>query len=76
MKAKYVQMNIECDYLTDENRCDGLYKGFGCIKDKCQVENKKRPEGCIHKRQEDGFCEKLGKLFCPGGDSCSSFETI
>ena len=48
------QMNIECDYLDQDDRCEGLYKGFGCIKDKCQQPSKIKPDTCSHRRY-DGF---------------------
>ena len=67
------QMTIECDYLDNDARCEGLYKGFGCIKDKCQQPSKIKPEACSHMRH-DGFCEKLGKLSCIGEKNCMSFE--
>lgn len=67
------QMSIECDYLGQDDRCEGLYKGFGCIKDKCQQPSKTKPDTCSHMRY-DGFCEKLGKLSCIGGENCNSFE--
>ena len=66
-------MKVECDYLDLEGRCEGLYKGFGCIQDKCMQESKKRPAGCKHLR-DDGYCLKLGKLHCSGESNCDSFE--
>lgn len=33
---------VKCDFLTDEGRCEGLYKGFGCIEHKCRHKVKTR----------------------------------
>ena len=60
------QMTIECDYIDNDGRCEGLYKGFGCIKDKCQQPSKVKPNACAHMRH--------GKLSCIGGENCNSFE--
>ncbi len=67
------QMTIECDYVDNDGRCEGLYKGFGCIKDKCQQPSKSKPNACTHLRH-DGFCLKLGKLSCIGEENCNSFD--
>ena len=65
---------VQCDYLDTEGRCEGMYKGFGCIEDKCRQESKIKPKKCVHLRG-DGFCEKLGKLNCIGETDCADFIT-
>ncbi len=54
----------ECDFLDRDGRCEGLYKGFGCIKDKCkQTERTKNG---------DDYCSKCGKFHSSGQADCES----
>ena len=63
----------DCKHLDGKGICQGKYKGFGCIGDKCKDPtrgpgNKK----CRHGR-DDGYCMKHKKFQCEGED-CPDYE--
>ncbi len=62
---------MPCDYLTPEGKCDGQYKGFGCIKDKCQADKRKR---CEFSTPEGFYCLKYRRFECVGTENCGTLE--
>ncbi|MCK5548599.1 MAG: hypothetical protein KAI64_06265 [Thermoplasmata archaeon] len=54
--------------FDDGDVCQGKYKGFGCIKDKCALYARR----CDHLVNE--YCMKYKRFFCVGDEDCSTFE--
>ena len=49
--------DIECRHLDKEGICQGKYKGFGCIGDKCQDPTR-------GPKENKGYCSKHKKFNC------------
>jgi hypothetical protein len=66
--------SIDCKHIDEKGICQGKYKGFGCISDKC-LDPTKGPKAsqCKHGRA-DGYCKKLKKFQCEGED-CGEYKT-
>ena len=65
---------VDCRHLDEEGICQGKYKGFGCIGDKCQDPTRgPKLSGCKFLRG-DGYCKKHGKFECPGEKDCYDYE--
>jgi hypothetical protein len=64
--------SIDCKHLDEKGICQGKYKGFGCISDKC-LDPTKGPRGsqCKHGRA-DGYCMKYKKFQCEG-EECADY---
>lgn len=64
---------IDCKHLDEEGICQGKYKGFGCIEDKCQDPTRgPKTNKCKHER-DDGYCTLHKKFSCKGED-CVDYE--
>jgi hypothetical protein len=63
----------DCRHLGSDGICQGKYKGFGCIGDRCKdpTRGPGKPR-CRHGRA-DGYCKKHRKFECAGED-CPDFE--
>ncbi|MDD4308058.1 MAG: hypothetical protein PHU53_04545 [Thermoplasmata archaeon] len=63
----------DCRHLDDQGICQGKYKGFGCIGDKC-LDPTKGPGAnpCKHGRA-DGYCKKHKKFQCEG-EECRDYQ--
>ena len=61
----------ECAHLTSEGRCKGMYKGFVCIKEKCQAD---KSEKCPWSTSEGFYCMKFNRFECIGLESCGTLE--
>ena len=64
---------IDCKHLDANGICQGKYKGFGCIGDKCQDPTRGPRESKCRHLSGDGYCRKHGKFECPG-EECPDFE--
>ena len=53
---------IDCRHLDEEGICQGKYKGFGCIEDKCQ--DPTRGPKINEENIDDGYCTKHNKFNC------------
>lgn len=59
----------ECPRLSPDGKCNGLYYGFLCIKDKCQMQNRDAScEFCIG----GDYCIKYNRFGCVGPDNCGT----
>ena len=58
---------MKCTYES-EGSCQGKYKGFGCIEDKCEL----YAQRCEH--LQGSYCGKYARFFCVGSEDCASFE--
>lgn len=66
---------MRCEFEDDEGWCQGEYKGFGCIKNKCAIYNKmilKDNNGkCQYLATDGKYCLKYKKFFCIGIEKCN-----
>ncbi len=63
----------DCKHLDASGICQGMYKGFGCIGDKCRDKTKgPGQKRCRHGRA-DGYCMKHKKFQCEG-EACDDYE--
>lgn len=63
----------DCKHLDEKGICQGKYKGFGCIEEKCKDPTKgPRSNKCKHGR-DDGYCMKHKKFQCEG-EECKDFK--
>jgi len=61
---------MDCPYISEDGQCQGPYKGFGCIGEKCQVD---KEVTCPH--LVDGYyCSRYHRFGCPGPSNCSSID--
>ncbi len=60
-----------CPRLGADGRCNGLYYGFACIKDKCRMED--RDASCPNCIGGD-YCLKYGRFGCVGPKNCATKE--
>ncbi|MCG7844096.1 MAG: hypothetical protein MIO90_01540 [Methanomassiliicoccales archaeon] len=59
----------ECPRLGPDGKCNGLYYGFTCIKDKCKMQNREATcEFCIG----GDYCLKYNRFGCVGKDNCGT----
>lgn len=59
----------KCPRLGPDGRCNGLYYGFLCIKDKCQMPNRESAcEFCIG----GDYCIKYNRFGCVGPQNCGT----
>ena len=61
----------DCPRLGSDGRCKGLYYGFKCIEDKCQM--KDRDALCEYCVGGD-YCVKYGRFGCVGLGNCGTKE--
>jgi hypothetical protein len=63
-----------CKHLGEGGICGGMYRGFGCIQDKCAyikgLQRAAEEEPCQH--LVASYCAKFGKFHCAGAGSCDS----
>jgi hypothetical protein len=67
-------MTHPCAHLGENGICNGTYKGFGCIGERCVLVREAaspRPRTCEH-LHESTYCSKYHKFFCPGTDACEA----
>jgi hypothetical protein len=62
---------MRCDFLAADGKCTGQYNGFGCIKDKCKAEKRKR---CEFSTPEGFYCMKYQRFECVGSENCGTIE--
>jgi len=62
---------IRCADLGEDGRCQGKYRGFSCIKDKCRSEEAKR---CAWSTEEGFYCLKFNRFECIGPENCGTLE--
>ncbi len=70
-------MTEPCKHLGDDGICNGTYKGFGCIGERCILVREAvapKPRTCEH-LHESTYCSKYHKFFCPGQDICGSQDS-
>ncbi len=70
MSGSVAEMS-DCPRLGPDGRCNGLYYGFACIKDKCRMED--REASCLHCIGGD-YCLKYGRFGCVGPSNCATKE--
>ena len=68
-------MSPGCKHLGEDGICQGMYRGFGCIPDRCAyVRGRKEPEKeerCEH-LVEPSYCTKYHRFYCAGPESCET----
>ncbi|MFH0815873.1 MAG: hypothetical protein V1934_03550 [Methanobacteriota archaeon] len=68
-------MSANCQHLGEDGICNGTYKGFGCIGERCvlvrEAQSPKPKAQCGH-LHESTYCSKHHKFFCPGMDACET----
>lgn len=61
-----------CEYDDGNGWCTGKFKGFGCIKGRCDsyspIEFKE--QDCIDLPGKGTYCHKYHRFFCAGKDNC------
>ena len=63
---------VDCKHLDKDGICQGKYKGFGCIGDKCKDSTRGPGNKCRFLR-DDGYCTKHKKFQCDGED-CEDYD--
>jgi hypothetical protein len=59
----------ECPRLSSDGKCNGLYYGFLCIKDKCKMQNREAScQFCIG----GDYCIKYNRFGCVGQENCGT----
>jgi hypothetical protein len=61
----------DCPRLGPDGKCNGLYYGFSCIKEKCRMED--REASCPNCIGGD-YCLKYGRFGCVGPKNCATKE--
>jgi len=68
-------MSANCQHLGEGGICNGTYKGFGCIGERCvlvrEAQAPKPKASCEH-LHESTYCSKYHKFFCPGAEACET----
>lgn len=62
-----------CEYDDGNGWCTGRYRGFGCIKDSCEVNNKpENGEGnCADVKGDGVYCHRFNRFYCAGKENCT-----
>lgn len=64
-----------CKHLGENNVCQGMYRGFGCIQDRCAylrgLQDPAKQEPCTH-LVEPSYCAKYHRFYCTGPGSCET----
>jgi len=58
-----------CPQLGPDGKCQGLYLGFACIRDKCLMQDKEA--ACPHCIGGD-YCTKYNRFGCIGPENCAT----
>ena len=68
-------MTEGCKHLGEAGVCQGMYRGFGCIQDRCaylrNLKDAARDEPCEH-LVEPNYCSKYHRFYCAGPSSCDT----
>lgn len=59
---------MRCGHLVD-GVCQGMYKGFGCIEEKCTYFQELKEAVCEH-LVSFGYCMKYQRFHCIGPEEC------
>jgi hypothetical protein len=62
---------LRCAHIDDEGKCQGKYKGFACIKDKCLSDEVKK---CAYSTEEGYYCLKFNRFECIGLENCGTLN--
>ncbi|MEW5937249.1 MAG: hypothetical protein AB1665_05470 [Candidatus Thermoplasmatota archaeon] len=62
---------MRCIYLRD-GVCQGMYKGFGCIEEKCAYFQALKEAVCEH-LASSGYCTKYHRFHCLDPEECEGY---
>lgn len=60
---------MRCAHMDDEGKCQGRYRGFTCIKEKCRSDETKK---CNWSTEEGFYCHKFNRFECIGLENCGT----
>jgi hypothetical protein len=61
-----------CEFDDGKGWCTGKFKGFGCVKSKCELytPNPDKKSHCSESPRKGVYCYKFNRFFCAGLNDC------
>ena len=65
-------MKTLCSYQSKEGLCEGPYKGYACIRERC--DHWKESHRCEYHDVTGDYCHKYARFGCVGKDCCGTIS--